>query len=186
LASRPPRRVDRNDLQRMVSDKLARPSRRQIIASGGAAGRIDVADNPSADGSRPWFEAPGFQNVTENEKYIAASAKKYTVDPDLVRAVAWMETTHGYYEAPLRWIDQSASVLPMNINTDFWKDTWGSREALKDPEKNIDAGARMLKSLPRCPMHRLPQRRASTTNLMPKKSAITERVSKKYMKKSLG
>jgi len=39
------------------------------------------------------------------------------------------------------------SILPMNINTDYWKDTWRSRESLKDPEKNIDAGARMLKSI---------------------------------------
>jgi len=78
LASPPPGRVNRNGLQKMVSDKLAKPSRRQIIASGAVFGRIDVADNPSADGSPPSHELPQFQHVAENDN-ISPQAQRNTV-----------------------------------------------------------------------------------------------------------
>lgn len=32
----------------------------------------------------------------------------------------------------------------MNINVDFWGNTFGTREDMKDPEKNIQAGVDMI------------------------------------------
>jgi len=59
----------------------------------------------------------------------------------------YMETTHGYYDALLVPFDANKSILPMNINTEYWGDTWGTREQLKQIYPNILAGARLLKSI---------------------------------------
>lgn len=123
------------------------PSRKEIIASGGSAGTITIAENPRASGEQPGYELPGQQGVTSNERFIAASAKRHGVDADLIRAIIWVETTHGYYDKILQPFDANKSILPMNINTDFWGNQWGSRESLKNPANNIDAGARILKSI---------------------------------------
>jgi hypothetical protein len=56
----------------------------------------------------------------------------------------YMETTHGYYDAPLSWFGKNKSILPMNINVDYWGNTFGDRKTLLNPEANIRAGAEML------------------------------------------
>jgi soluble lytic murein transglycosylase-like protein len=95
-----------------------------------------------AGGSR-WF--PGL--VLGVAGFARRQAKELGVDPDLVRAVMHMETTHGYYDAPLDVIGANKSVRPMNVHSDFWKDLGYSRKDLHDPEKNIEAGTRILKAL---------------------------------------
>jgi hypothetical protein len=122
-------------------------SRREIIAGGGSAGQISIADNPQANGGKPAYELPGLQAVTDNERFIAASARKHGVDADLMRAIVWVESTHGYYDAILSPFDLNKSILPMNINTQYWGNTWGTRDDLRNPSLNIDAGARILKSI---------------------------------------
>jgi hypothetical protein len=117
---------------------------KQIIASGGKLGRISIAENPAANGDAPWHYGPGFQEVTANEKHIADSSAEYGVDPDLLRAIIWVESTQGWYDRPFVPFDANKSIRPANINTDYWGNTWGSREALKNPANNIAAGARML------------------------------------------
>jgi hypothetical protein len=126
-----------------------RLSPREIIANGGTGGRISVANNPLADGGRPFYElpGPGLRAVSEYGRHITESARRHGVDPDVIRAIMWVETTHGYYDAPLRVLDMDKSILPMNINTSYWGDRWGSRESLRDPSKNIDAGAQMLRAI---------------------------------------
>lgn len=123
------------------------PTPKQIIASGGKVGRISIADNPEANGDMPWHEFSGLQGVTENEKHIVRSAAKAGIDPDVLRSIIWMETTHGAYDKVAQPFDLNKSILPMNINTKYWGDTWGGRNELKDPQKNIDSGARMIKAI---------------------------------------
>ena len=39
-----------------------------------------------------------FEEVTNNENLISIYAEKYNIDSDLVRAIIFLETTHGYYD----------------------------------------------------------------------------------------
>jgi hypothetical protein len=39
-------------------------------------------------------------------------------------------------------VDKNKSILPMNINTDYWGGTFGDRATLKKPDENIKAGPR--------------------------------------------
>ena len=71
-------------------------------------------------------------------------AKEKGVDPNVVKAIMYMETTHGYYDAILELFNKNKSILPMNINVDYWGSTFGSREELKNPEKNIEAGVEIV------------------------------------------
>ena len=71
-------------------------------------------------------------------------AKEKGVDANLVKAIMYMETTHGYYDAILELFNKNKSILPMNINVDYWGSTFGSREELKKPEKNIEAGVEIV------------------------------------------
>ena len=76
----------------------------------------------------------------------------------------YMETTHGYYDIVIDnpavdWIDdinikhksiKNKSILPMNMNVDFWGDAFGSRADMHDPMKNIMAGANLFKRIKAC------------------------------------
>jgi hypothetical protein len=122
-------------------------SRKAIIAGGGAGRHIAVAPNAEAKGAAPWYEARGASMVPSNEGAIAEMASKYKLDPDLIRAVAYVESTHGYYDAPLEALGLNSSSRPMNINTSYWGDAWGSKAALREPRENVEAGAKMLRSI---------------------------------------
>jgi len=123
------------------------PTRKEIIAYGKGRMKIQIRDNPAAVASAPPYELHRYQQVTRNDGFIRASAGRQGVDPDLIRAIVYVESTHGYYDAILSPFDANSSILPMNINTAFWGNTWGTRDDLKNPAKNIEAGARMLKSI---------------------------------------
>lgn len=74
------------------------PTRKEIIASSADRVRIQIRDNPGADASAPLYEVRDFEQVTRNDTFIQRSAQRHGVDPDLVRAIAYVESTHGYYE----------------------------------------------------------------------------------------
>ena len=103
-----------------------------------------VADNSNASGDAPKYEIALFSQVNTYSATIETVAAEKKVDARLIKAIMFMETTHGYYDAPLSWIGQNKSILPMNINVDYWGNTFGTREDMKDPEKNIRAGAEMI------------------------------------------
>lgn len=122
-------------------------SRREILARGGTGFRISVADNPKANGRPPLNEIPSASMVKENDAYIRRAADQHKVDPDLIRAIIYVESTHGWYDKVLSPFDANKSILPMNVNTKYWGDTWGKRQVLKSPQQNINGGARMLRSI---------------------------------------
>lgn len=125
---------------------LEPPSRKAIIAQDGAEPRITVAPNRQANGKAPPLEEPGQSQVKAYDDYITEMAGKYRLDPNLIRSIMHLETTHGYYDRlfPSEW---RKSILPMNVNTAYWGDRWGSKESLANPRLNIEAGARMLRSI---------------------------------------
>ena len=59
----------------------------------------------------------------------------------------YLETTHGYYDKIISPFNLNDSILPMNINTTFWGDTFGTRNSLKEPYNNIKAGALLIKGI---------------------------------------
>jgi soluble lytic murein transglycosylase-like protein len=74
-------------------------------------------------------------------------SKKYAVDANLIRAIIYMESTHGYYDAPLDMVHLNKSIRPMNVNTTYWGNAWGSSGSLADPRSNIEGGTQLLKAI---------------------------------------
>ncbi|OGQ07434.1 MAG: hypothetical protein A3G32_00690 [Deltaproteobacteria bacterium RIFCSPLOWO2_12_FULL_40_28] len=105
---------------------------------------FEVAENPKADGSKPWFENHKQSQVAKYDDLIVKEAKAQNVDPDLVRAIMYMETTHGYYDKIYPFRD---SILPMNINSEAWKNLGYSKQDLENPEINIHAGVMLIKRI---------------------------------------
>jgi len=101
---------------------------------------FEVAENSNADGSEPILEWHNQSQVDEYDDLIVKEAKAQNVDPDLVRAIMYMETSHGYYP-------DIKTLRPMNVHATFWKDLGYSREDLKNPELNIRAGVTLLKRI---------------------------------------
>ena len=120
---------------------------KEIIKLGVCSWIFTVADNPDADGSAPMYELTGFSQVNTYSAIVDKVAAEKKVDPRLVKAILYMETTHGYYDAPLDLIGKNKSIRPMNINVDFWGSTFGTRADMNDSEKNIRAGTEMIKRI---------------------------------------
>ncbi|WP_374654316.1 hypothetical protein [Dongia sp.] len=121
-------------------------TRKQCILDNGGC-LFEVKDNPDANGSAPFIEDDDWSEVGKYAPIIERVAKEFDVDPDLMKAIMYLETTHGYYDNLVSWYNGNDSILPMNINVVFWGDAFGTREELQDPEANIMAGARMIKAV---------------------------------------
>jgi hypothetical protein len=112
-----------------------------------------IEENLSADGGKPIYELASQEQVSENEQFIIVSAQKYKLDPDFVRAIIYMESTHGYYDkfcdlnTPLCRVGENKSILPMNIYVRYWEGLGFIREDLENPAKNIDAGCLILQRI---------------------------------------
>lgn len=111
---------------------------------------FEISENIRANGNIPFIEKQSSQEVT---KWCEASydiASKSNVDIDLVRAIIYMETTHGYYDhlydsLPfLNGIHKQKSIRPMNINFSYWKGLGITEESMSDPIKNIEIGVLLL------------------------------------------
>ena len=120
------------------------PTRKQCIAEGLKTCKFVVNDNPRVKGDEPMLEISRFSSVKQHQAIIDQVARDTGVDARLIRSIMYMETTHGYYDAPLAVLDWNKSILPMNINVAYWGSVFGDREALKKPANNIKAGARMI------------------------------------------
>lgn len=120
------------------------PTRKEIIQKGLCYPIFTVSDNPNANGDAPFYESVKYSQVNTYSAIIEKVAAEKNVDPRLVKAIMYMETTHGYYDALISWTGRNKSILPMNINVEYWGNTFGTRQELQDPEKNIRAGVEMI------------------------------------------
>ncbi len=123
------------------------PSRKECLVNNMNTCKFVVVDNPKANGTEPIYEIGAFSGVSQYSAQIDHVAKEIGVEARLIRAIMYMETTHGYYDAPLELIGKNKSVLPMNINVEYWGSTFGDRQAMSDPYKNIKAGAEIIKRI---------------------------------------
>jgi len=119
-------------------------TRKEVIKQGLCSWIFTVSDNPNANGDAPLYESGMFSQVNTYSAIIDKVAAEKHVDARLIRAIMYMETTHGYYDGLISWTGYNKSVLPMNINVTYWGDTFGTRADLQDPEKNIRAGMEMI------------------------------------------
>lgn len=107
-------------------------------------GLFFVSDNPNANGEAPWYEAAVASTVEQNSGFIDIAAFEKQVDGNLIRAIMFVEETHGYYDGPLNRLGINKSIRPMNINVEYWGDTFGTRAQMQDVLTNIRAGAEMI------------------------------------------
>jgi hypothetical protein len=140
--------VDHLQLQiKENSTQMVQPARKECLLQNIKTCKFVVLENPDADGSEPIYEIAAFSAVSRNSALIDRVARELMLDGRLIRAVMYMETTHGYYDAPLAILGMNKSVLPMNVNVEYWGSTFGNRQAMNDPYKNIRAGAEILKRI---------------------------------------
>jgi hypothetical protein len=127
-----------------------RGQKRKEAIIAGEGGDFSVAPNPDANPNAPWYEYLARSNVRDYADQINQVANEEGIDPDLIRAIMFVETTHGDYGGGGRIADAlgiSKSILPMNINQQYWGDNFGTRAELDRPLGNIRAGARVLKNI---------------------------------------
>lgn len=109
--------------------------------------RFNVSKNASVKGEAPFYELESMSDVAKHSAIITSEASKWGVDSNLVKAIMYMETTHGYYDALPALIDRNKSILPMNVRSDYWKDIGFTREELKKIKHNITAALFLIKKL---------------------------------------
>ncbi len=126
---------------------MVQPARKECLVQNIKTCKFVVLENPNADGSEPIYEIAAFSAVSRNSALIDRVARELMLDGRLIRAIMYMETTHGYYDAPLAILGMNKSVLPMNVNVEYWGSTFGNRQAMNVPYKNIRAGAEILKRI---------------------------------------
>nr|AKN40958.1 hypothetical protein [Enterovibrio norvegicus] len=101
---------------------------------------FEIVENPKADSSAPIYRLDRFDEVDGNEIIYEEAAREMGLDPDFVKAIAYIESTQGYYD---RIHPKNTSFRPMNVQSK----TWGKlAEELgykpSDIETNITANVR--------------------------------------------
>lgn len=112
--------------------------------------KFDIRDNPSADGSEPIHSMTGLGSsaVKKHSKFIESESKAQGVDPDLVKAIMFVENAQGgHYGAVTELFRVAESFLPMNIKAGKWKKLGLTAENVKKPEPNIRAGITLIKRI---------------------------------------
>lgn len=126
---------------------MTTPSFKDCIANNIKVCTFKLSPNKSADGSEPIYELSAFSEVSRHSANIDKVSKELGLDAALIRAIMYMETTHGYYDMPLSLFGANKSILPMNINVAYWGDTFGTRKELQQPYNNIRAGGIILQRI---------------------------------------
>ena len=108
------------------------PSRKECVAQNIKTCKFVVLESPKANGAEPIYEFSAFSDVSKYSAQIDRVAKESGVEGRLIRAIMYMETTHGYYDAPLALFGENKSILPMNVNVEYWGTTFCNRKAMND------------------------------------------------------
>lgn len=115
--------------------------RQSIIAD--TPGTFIVAENTAvAAGPNPIYAIGNYEEVTENLAIIDRYAIQYGLDVDFVKAIVWMESTHGWYDR-LKGSDNE-TIRPMNVHARLWQQLGITRTDLANKEINIAVGVHIL------------------------------------------
>lgn len=163
-----------------VIDAENERARRQSILEGNPA-VFRVGEYPYADGLHPVHAlgqaakalvrqtALGATQVRKHDDLIEAEAKRAGVDPDLLRAIMYVEVSQGAYGYIAEMGNFSDSILPMNVKRSLWTGLLNNGQpyspryieagrdkgvaidqgldAFNDPRLNIRAGATLLRGI---------------------------------------
>jgi soluble lytic murein transglycosylase-like protein len=145
-------------------------ARRQSILENSPA-LFPIEENPRASGAAPSHRVSslGAELVQKHDQEIEEEAARVGADPDLLRAVMYVEVSQGWYGYPFELPHIADSILPMNVRGSLWRTLLpegqpglrpvrgagrvpahlgdDSRYVLDNPRLNIRAGALLLKRI---------------------------------------
>ncbi|MBB5035716.1 hypothetical protein [Prosthecobacter vanneervenii] len=134
-------------------DSQKEPTRKELIL-GSMPGNVKLKPNPAAKSDAPGHELTGvgIGAVAHYAEDIAYAARIKGIDPDLIRAIMYMEMSHGWYApsglgVPYSLLPPVKSILPMNVNANYWGDAFGTKPELSIGRTNVVSGAEMLRRL---------------------------------------
>ena len=113
---------------------------------------LTIKSNLNADYKWSWYtlDFVGDYYVNKYNNQIDKYAKKYNINPDLVRTVMYIEASTGHKFGLNQLADligYSGSQMPMNIRGDIWGDFNGKQYDTYDSEQNIELGTQILKNI---------------------------------------
>jgi len=92
----------------------------------------------------PWYslESKGDAAVVDNQQAIKIHAHKYGVDPDLLTAIVYYESSHGWYD---HFYPGNKTFRPANVNVEMWSglSDLDPEVIKKDPDAHIELAAMM-------------------------------------------
>jgi soluble lytic murein transglycosylase-like protein len=116
--------------------------------------RFNIEDNPKADAGSPsdWNHDEGARVLRTHDRAIDKEARAQGVDPDLVRAIMYVENSGGddtYFAASdfFERVGVADSIRPMNIKPEVWSGLGFKEEDFYDPEVNIEAAVTLIKEI---------------------------------------
>ena len=126
--------------------KTSSERHRSIIENG--EGKIYVQENKSAKGKAPLhaFPSVGRSQIAIFDRLIEVEARRQRVDPDLVRAIVYVENSQGWYGKPFEAFGVK-SYLPMNIRPDIWAPLGFAGKDYLVPKKNIRVGVTLIRRI---------------------------------------
>jgi hypothetical protein len=116
-------------------------ARREAIMAN-TDGTFCIDDDGSAQvEKKPFYAIEKYEEVRANNAAIELAARAEGLDPELLKAIVWIETTHGYYDRIDPW---NKTIRPMNVHAILWGDLGITKTTLKNRDYNIAAGAYIL------------------------------------------
>jgi hypothetical protein len=114
---------------------------------------FNIDDDPKHAGKAPFYRyhKSGYDAVHNYNAVIEREARRFGVDPDLVKGIIYIENADGHrgrLDALAQELGRADSLLPMNINPTIWAGIGGvSKQEFADPEKNIRAGVALIRAI---------------------------------------
>lgn len=114
--------------------------------------RLKLAPSTDTEVIWPSYTMPslGKYYVRAYNHLIEDAAKKYDIDPDLLKATMFTEMSTGHKTGINNFADilhSSGSQIPMNINGKLWGNIGNRHYNTYEPDQNIEAAANLLKHL---------------------------------------
>jgi uncharacterized Zn-binding protein involved in type VI secretion len=98
-----------------------------------------VEDGSVTDPGKPLIELSFQADNAEVQASIQRYAAEFGLDADLVNAICYMETTHGWYDIIKPKPD---SIRPMNVNVTFWEKLLAARGVTRAELEKSDINVR--------------------------------------------
>lgn len=167
--------------------------------------RFRINGNPFAIVAAP-HEIPelGVWNVKNNEILTDAFSKKHGVDPDMVKAIMYMEGANGHhfginylkddigknqnlliYKVLGKVISPSRSIMPMNMQNQWGRGFLGENYNPYNKAQNIEAGVKLIKRISESIENPTPAKIGSLWNgmMLDEVNDVGARVGKYYKEK---